>query len=235
MVPVKLMILWTLGKEGTGQFELGNIYFQGFVDCLPFTWAKRSVHVFCNWQTKFGTYKLARKSPFAQICLIYQKNGLKSLKMNQRRFEETEPEYPFGTFPLGIIRVLCDCTVQYGSGSLSAMWEDVDVVVSLDFSLFSALSHLICLHSQRHIRFPLALSSQPASDVYGQKLWFVMSGCFSAGLWGLTCRHSCGEAVFCLLGEFPETVRHKEGSFGIRSSSIRTTWPGKCICQCFNS
>ena len=163
------------------------------------------------------------------------KHGLKSLKMNQRRFEETEPEYPFGTFPLGIIRVLSDCTVQYGSGSLSAMWEDVDAVVSLDFSLFSASSHLICLHSQRHIRFPLALSSQPASEVYGQKLWFVMSGCFSAGLWGLTCRHSCSEAVFCLLGEFPKTTRHNEGSFGIRSSSIRTTWPSKRICQCFNS
>ena len=115
------------------------------------------------------------------------------------------------------------------------MWEDVVGVVSLEFSFFSALSHLICLHSQRHVRFPLALSLQPASDVYGQKLWFVMSGCFSVELWGLTCRHSCSEAVFCLLGEFPETARHKEGSFGIRSSSIRTTWPSKRICQCFNS
>ena len=82
---------------------------------LPFTWAKRSVHVSlasCKQSHSDRTYKLARKSPFAQTSLILPKNGVK------RRFEETEPVCPFGTFLPGIIPVLCNCTVQNGSGSL---------------------------------------------------------------------------------------------------------------------
>ena len=43
-----------------------------------------------------GTYKLARESPFALTSLIMPKNGFK------RRFEETEPVCPFGTFPPGM-------------------------------------------------------------------------------------------------------------------------------------
>lgn len=83
---------------------------------LPFTWAKRSVHVSLasgKQGRSDGTYKLALESPFAQTSLILPKNSVK------RRFEETESVCPFGTLFLpGIISVLCKCTVQNGSGSL---------------------------------------------------------------------------------------------------------------------
>jgi len=93
----------------------------------------------------------------------------------------------------------------------SVKWEDVVSVVSLDFSLFSALSHLIFLHNQISFRSWFTACLQCVwLDALVCNVWM-----FVLGIWGLTCRHACSEAVFCLLGKFPDTARHKWGSFGI--------------------
>ena len=65
-------------------------------------------------------FKIFRFSTIFIHSTVSQKHSLILPKNNvKRRFEETESVCPFGTLFLpGIIRVLCNCTVQNGSGSL---------------------------------------------------------------------------------------------------------------------
>lgn len=166
---------------------------------------------FDNWWTKFASDKLAWESPFAQLSLIYQKQASKALGWIKEGLKKRSPnirlEHSYQELSAASV------TVQSNTGVAvsSAKWEDVDGVVSLDLSLFSALSHLMFLHKQ------ISFSSWFTACL--QCVWSEALVCnvwmFVLGIWGLTCRHACSEAVFCLLGKFPDTAPHEDGSFGI--------------------
>lgn len=79
---------------------------------------------------------------------------------------------------------------------------------------------------------PEPLVLQPVCDVVGRKLWLPQSVCWSVGVWGLSGRHPWSQAVVCLWSSWDSFSWRS--FFGIRSSSIWTTWPSQRTNLCLN-
>ena len=149
-MPLKLVILWNLGNKATGQIAVRDICFQGFLGGFHLHWRRgRSTFLYQVVNKAFraepinslGNHHLHKLVSFCQKTA--SKEGLKK----RNPYVRLEHSYQESS--------ASSATAQFKTGVAvsSAMWEDVVGLVALEFSFFSALSHLICLQSQRHLKF----------------------------------------------------------------------------------
>lgn len=111
------MISWNLGNKATGQIELRDICFQGFLGSYHLH-GRRGRSTFL-WQV---VNKAVRTEPINSLwnhhlhkpVSFCQKTASKEGLKKRNRYVRLEH---YSVLP-GIISVLCKCTVQNGSGSL---------------------------------------------------------------------------------------------------------------------